>query len=125
MNAQDLYLEETFTDRRVGTIRRLTPVDENGVQDASRPVQYIGQTQILTPMGTLPLSFELAGATLGEAAESFADAAAAAVDDTRQQLEEMRREAASGLIVPGSGAAGGVPGPDALGGMPSGKIRMP
>ena len=25
-----LFLEEVFTDRRVGTIRRLTPVDGNG-----------------------------------------------------------------------------------------------
>ena len=27
MNPQDLWLEEVFTDRRVGTIRRMIPVD--------------------------------------------------------------------------------------------------
>src|SRR5437764_12292999 len=28
-----LYLEEVFTDRRVGTIRRMTPVNKDGVRD--------------------------------------------------------------------------------------------
>ena len=30
MNEADLYLEEVFTDRRVGTIQRLSPVDKLG-----------------------------------------------------------------------------------------------
>jgi hypothetical protein len=29
-----LYLEEVFTDRRIGTIRRLTPVTKDGTRDA-------------------------------------------------------------------------------------------
>ena len=35
MNPQDLWLEEIFTDRRVGTIRRMTPVDGKGERDAA------------------------------------------------------------------------------------------
>jgi hypothetical protein len=56
MDRTGLYREETFTDRRVGTLQRLTPVTPSGDTDATRPVLYVGQTQVLTPAGALPLS---------------------------------------------------------------------
>ncbi len=122
MSADDLYLEEVFTDRRVGTIQRLTPVDNTGAPDPKRAVLYVGQTQILTAAGALPLSFEIEAKSLVEATQKFGDAAKVALQQTMERLEEMRREAASSIIVPEAGAApmGG------LGGMPGGgKIRMP
>ena len=105
----------------VGSIQRLTPVDEAGNPDSSRPVIFVGQTQLMTRAGPLPLSFEIPGSTLGEAADNFADAANVAVADAVQRLEEMRREAASSIIVPGSEGGGAVP----PGGAGGGKIRMP
>ena len=36
MDPTQIYREETFTDRRVGTIRRLTPVTADGATDAPR-----------------------------------------------------------------------------------------
>ena len=36
---------------------RLQPVTADGQPDAGRPVLFVGQTQILTPMGALPLNF--------------------------------------------------------------------
>jgi len=59
MDRTGLYREETFTDRRVGTLQRLTPVTPSGDTDTTRPVLYVGQTQVLTPAGALPLSFEV------------------------------------------------------------------
>jgi hypothetical protein len=32
------YREDTFTDRRVGTLQRLTPVTPAGADDSTRPV---------------------------------------------------------------------------------------
>lgn len=123
MSADDLYLEEVFTDRRVGTIQRLTPVDGAGLPDPKRHVLYLGQTQILTAAGALPLSFEIAASSLQEAAHKFGDAAKVALQQTMERLEELRREAASSIIVPEAGAAGQLGG---LGGLPGGgKIRMP
>src|SRR2546429_9385144 len=58
-----LYREEIFTDRRAGTIRRLTPVTVDGGVDTTRPVLFSGQTQLLTPAGVLPLAFEIAART--------------------------------------------------------------
>ena len=67
MDAAALYREEMFTDRKVGAIRRLTPVTGDGVPDTTRPVVFIGQAEIMTNMGPVPLSFEIEGKTLDQA----------------------------------------------------------
>src|ERR1700704_3539365 len=51
MDATQIYREDTFTDRKVGTIRRLTPVAADGTEDSARPVIFVGQAQVMTPMG--------------------------------------------------------------------------
>lgn len=110
MDPDTLYIEEVFTDRQVGTLRRLTPVDGNGKPDPSQPVSFVGETQILTPAGALPVNFEIEAQTLREAAEKFADGASKALEETMQRLQEMRREAASSIVVPGSEPQGGMGG---------------
>jgi len=122
MELGNLYQEATFTDRRVGTVQRLTPVNGDGSRDESRQEIFVGQTQILTPAGALPLSFEVEAASLEEAVGKFGDSAKEALADAMQRLEELRREAASSIIVPGSGVPGGPGGP---GGVPGGGIQMP
>jgi hypothetical protein len=119
MDASTLYREESFTDRRVGSIQRLTPVTADGSDDASREVVYLGQTQLMTPGGALPLNFEIEAESLADAVAKFGKQAEAALEDTMKRLEDMRREAASSLIVPGGG--GGIPG----GGVPGGGIQVP
>lgn len=107
MDVENLYREESITDRKVGSIRVLTPVTADGEDDASRPRLYIGQASVYTPAGALPLNFELEAGTLAEAIEKFPAAANQAVEDTMRQLQEMRREAASSLVVPGQGPGAG------------------
>jgi hypothetical protein len=102
MDQTGLYREETFTDRRVGTLQRLTPVTPAGADDATRPVLYIGQTQVLTPAGALPLTFEVPASSLDDAVEKFGELAKQALARTMRRLEELRREQASSIIVPGS-----------------------
>jgi hypothetical protein len=114
-----LYLEEIFTDRRVGTIRRLTPVTKDGVRDSARPVLYAGETQVLTPAGALPIGFEIAAASLEEAAEKFGQLAREAIERTVKELQELRRQAASQIVVP----QGPLPPMGGAGG--GGKIQMP
>lgn len=121
MDPAALYREELFTDRKVGAIRRLTPVKVDGTTDTTRPVVYVGQAQLLTAMGTIPLSFEIDARSLEEAAEKFADAAKAAFERTVRELEEYRRQAASSIVIPERGAGGLGPG-----GLPGGgKIQFP
>jgi len=116
-----LYLEEIFTDRRVGTIRRLTPVGKDGERDQARAVLYVGETQVLTPAGALPIAFEIGAGSLEEAAEKFGQLAKEAIERTVKELQELRRQAASSIVVP----QGGLPpmGPGGMGG--GGKIQMP
>jgi hypothetical protein len=113
MDSTGLYQEETFTDRRVGTLQRLTPITAAGARDTARPVLYVGQTQVLTPAGALPLSFEVAATSLEDAVAKFGEGAKIALERTMRRLEELRREQASSIIVPGAvppGGAGGAGG---------------
>jgi hypothetical protein len=113
-----LYMEEIFTDRRVGTIRRLTPVTKDGTRDQARAVLYVGETQVLTPAGALPIGFEIGAGSLEEAAEKFGSLAKEAIERTVKELQEMRRQAASSIVVP----QGPLPPMPGAGG---GKIQMP
>jgi hypothetical protein len=108
MDSKVLYREETFTDRRVGTLQRLTPVTAAGATDTTRPVLYVGQTQVLTPAGALPLTFEVPASSLEEAVAKFGDLAKQALARTMKRLEELRREQASSIIVPGAAPPGGL-----------------
>jgi hypothetical protein len=101
MDATNLTREEVFTDSRVGTIRKMTPVTLDGETDSSRDVQFVGSTQIMTPGGALPLSFEIETDTLEGAVAGFGDAAQVAVERTMDELKEMQRQQASSIVVPG------------------------
>ncbi len=118
-----LYREEIFTDRRAGTIRRLTPVTVDGGVDTARPVLFSGQTQLLTPAGVLPLVFEIEARTLEEALKKFPEGVKVALEQAIDEARELRREAASRIVVPdvGAGNIGPGPGPGAGGG----KIKFP
>lgn len=110
LDPDKLYAEEVFTDRRVGTLRRMTPVTKEGKPDSQRDVLYTGETQVLTPAGALPIAFEIEARTLGEAVEKFGPLAKEAIDRTVRELQELRRQAASSIVVPQT---------------PGGKIQLP
>jgi len=123
MDANDLYREDIYSDRKVGTIRVLTPVKSDGTPDPTRPTSYVGQAQIMTPAGALPLSFEIDAKTLAQACEGFAEGARIAFEETMKELQEMRRQQASSIVIPDAGAASALgAGP---GGPPRGKIQFP
>lgn len=114
IDTASLCREEAYTDRRAGTLRRMVPVLADGSPDASRPIIWLGQTQLMTPGGVLPLGFEIDAKDLAEAVEKFPDAVKQALEDAINEAQEMRREAASRIVVPD---AGGMPSP--------GKIKFP
>ncbi|HEX4986542.1 MAG TPA: hypothetical protein VFV71_10825 [Burkholderiales bacterium] len=120
MDPANLYREEIFTDRKIGTIRVMTPVKSDASFDAARKVLYVGETQLMTPVGALPLAFEIDAANLGEASEKFAAAAAVAVERAVKELQELRRQQSSSIVIP-EGMPGGMGG---VGG-PGGRIKMP
>ncbi len=115
VDANELYRDELFTDRKAGTIRRLTPVTAEGHADAARAVLYSGQTQLLTPGGVLPLSFDIEANSLAEAVQRFPAAVHAALEQAIEEAREYRREASSRIVVPDV-AGGALPG--------GGKIKL-
>ena len=117
MDSSSLYREETFTDQKMGTVRVMTPVTDDGATDISRPVLYLGQTQIMTPMGTLPIAFEIGAESLAEAVSKFSDGAKQAIEQTMEEIKELRRQSASQIVLPGADGAGGLPG--------GGKFQIP
>ena len=120
MDPAELYREEIITDRKVGTLRLMTPVTADGEPDASRPVLYMGEAQIMTGAGPLPISFEIEAESLKDAVDGFGPAAKEAIERTVRDLQEMRRQQASSIVVPQGGM--GALGPGAGGG---GKIQLP
>src|SRR5687767_2871902 len=119
VDSKALFLEEVFTDRRIGTIRRLTPVKGDGERDTARAILYIGETQVMTPAGALPIGFEIGAGSLEEAADKFGELAKEAIERTVKELQELRRQAASSIVIP----QGGLPPAGGMGG--GGKIQMP
>ena len=116
MDAANLYTETVVTDRKVGTIRVLAPITADGNPDTTRPALFLGEAQIMTQMGPLPISFEIPVATLSEAVENYGEAAAKGIEQTMERLRALRREAASQIVTPD------MPGFQAP---PSGGIAMP
>ena len=119
MDPQALYLEEVFTDRRVGTIRRLTPVTAEGTTDLTKAILYIGETQVMSNVGALPIAFEIEAVNVGDAATKFGPLAKEAIERTVKELQDMRRQQSSSIVVPQGGMGG-------MGGMGGGgKIQLP
>jgi hypothetical protein len=131
MDAKSLYREEIFTDRKMGTLRVMAPVTPDGAPDASRPTLYLGEAQLMTNMGPLPISFEIEATSLAVAVARYGDAAKVGVEQTLRELQEMRRQASSSLVIPPAGAAAALGGGGGLGGLPGGglggggKIQLP
>lgn len=90
--ADKMYRDEVFSDLRVGSVRRFTPVTAEGEKDDSRPVIYHGQTSLQSPAGPIPLNFELEAKSLSEATQAFSAAAQVEAERVMKEIEEMQRQ---------------------------------
>ena len=106
VDVDNLYREETFTDLRVATLRRMTPVKSDGSTDDSRPVLFMGETQLMSARGLLPVSCPIEASTLDEAIAAFPAAVNEAVERMIEQAREMQRQEASRIVVPGQPGMG-------------------
>ncbi len=127
MDADNLYREEIYTDLQAGTIKRMIPVTTEGLTDSSRKELYLGQATVLTPVGSIPLSFEIEAGSLSEAVEKYGAAAEKGLQETMEELRRLQQEQASSLVIPKGGVPGGdVPGGGMGGGFPGGGgIKLP
>ncbi len=107
VDSENLYLEEVFTDLKVATLRRLTPVKADGSPDETRPVLFHAQTQLMSQMGPLPVNCAIEATSLEEAMQKFPEAIAEAIERMVEEAKEMQRQEASRIIVPGAAPLGG------------------
>jgi hypothetical protein len=110
VDTDNLHREEVFTDLHAASIRRLTPVKADGSADSGRDVLYIGETNLMTQMGPLPVQFPIEAKSLGDAFNQFAEGVKGAVERLNERAKEMVREESSRIVVPGAA-------PPGLGGM--------
>lgn len=120
VDKSNLYKEESFTDLKVATLRRLSPIREDGSPDASRPVLFTGETTLMSERGPLPIQCPIEAKDLNEAMDKFPEAVQAAVERLIDQAREMQRQQMSRIVVPGQG--GGMPGPGGMPGAGGGKL---
>ncbi len=114
VDTTNLYREEVYSDLRAASIRVLTPVKVDGSPDPERTRQFIGDTQLMTQMGPIPVQFELAAENLEEAFAQFPQGVREAVERLSERARDMAREEASRIVVPskmpGGGSGGGLAG---------------
>lgn len=110
-DSSNLHLEEVITDLRVGTIRRLTPIDTEGNRDLGRPMMFFAQAQIMSQMGPLPVSGKIEATTLKEAVEKYPQAVQAGIEALMEEAREMQRQEASKIVMPGAETTSKILGP--------------
>ena len=104
----NLYREESFTDLKVGSIRRLTPVKSDGSEDKTRKKIFVGQTNIVTPQGPLPIQGVIQAKELQQAIKKFPEAMEAAMDRLIEEAKKYQEKEQtpiekpeSRIIIPG------------------------
>jgi len=104
VDVANLYKEEVVTDLKVASIRQLTPIKPDGSPDASRELLFVGQTQLMSQAGPLPVQCDIVAKTLEEAVEKFPEAIQLAVEKMIEEAREMQRQEMSRIVVPGKEA---------------------
>ena len=88
----NLYREEAITDLKVASIRRLIPVKADGTEDSTRQTVFIGQTQLMSPEGPLPIQSELAASTIDAALDAFPNAMQRALSEVVEKIKRMQAQ---------------------------------
>ncbi|MDJ0984436.1 MAG: cytoplasmic protein [Desulfobacterales bacterium] len=110
LDRNNLYKEETFSDLKVGMIKRMTPVKSDGTVDKTRKSVFVAHTSLMTPGGPLPLQAVIQAKDLQQAIKKFPEAMTAAMDrlaeeakkyQEQQQQDNRIEKPDSRIIVPG------------------------
>ena len=111
LDETNLYREEVFTDLRVGSLKQLTPVTKDGNRDLTRPMVYVGETQLMSQVGPLPVQARIEAENLEAAIARFPAAIQTAVEAMIDEVKEHQRKEMSRIVVPGAETASKILGP--------------
>ena len=102
IDRSNLYLEESFTDLKAGTVKRLKPVRPDGSQDKTRKTVFVGHASILTPNGPLPIQNVIAAKELQQAIKKFPEAMQAAMEQLMEEVKKYQEQEQSQIQKPDS-----------------------
>ena len=98
VDRSNLYKEESFTDLKVGNIRRLIPVKPDGTEDKTRRAIFVGQTNLMTPNGPLPIQGVIKAKELQQAVKRFPEAMEEAVERIMEEAQKMKDQQGSKIL---------------------------
>jgi hypothetical protein len=101
MDRTNLYREENFTDLKIASIRRLTPVKPDGSADKTRKTIFVGHTNLITPNGPLPIQNMIQAKELQQAIKKFPEAMQSAMERLVEEAKKHKQKEESRIIVPG------------------------
>lgn len=112
VDVSNLYREESITDLKTASIRRLVPVTKEGKDDPNRQPIFIGHTQLMSPDGPLPIQAKLSATNFDDAFKEFPDAMKQALAEVvekikniqqqqQMQQQQAKQQEGSRIIVPG------------------------
>jgi hypothetical protein len=102
IDRSNLYLEESFTDLKVGIIKRMTPVKSDGSVDKTRKALFVAQTSLMTPGGPLPIQAVIQAKELQQAIKKFPEAMKAAMERLAEEAKKYRDQEQSRIEKPQS-----------------------
>ena len=102
IDRSNLYSEESFSDLKTGTIKRLTPVRSDGSVDKTRKTIFVGHTSILTPNGPLPIQNVIAAKELQQAIKKFPEVMQAAMEQLIEEVKKYQEQEQSQIQKPDS-----------------------
>ncbi len=83
------------------------PINADGAEDASRTPVFMGQTQLMSPEGPVPLQSALKAGSIEEAIDEFPGAMQQALGEMVERVKKIREQQVnekkedSRIIVPG------------------------
>lgn len=101
IDTTSLYREESYTDLKVASIRKMVPVKPDGSDDDTREAHFFASTQLMSPQGPLPIQAPLKSKTLEAAIEEFPEVIKFAIERTIDEIRKMQQKEESRIVVPG------------------------
>jgi hypothetical protein len=110
IDRSNLYREEAVTDLKVGSIKCLTPIKSDGSEDKTRKKIFVGNTNVMTPQGPIPIQGMIEAKDLQQAIKKFPEAMEAAMERLIEEAKKYQEQQAddpqiqkpeSRIIIPG------------------------
>ncbi len=92
VDRSNLYREESYTDLKVASIRKLVPVKVDGSEDPDRIPVFVGHAELVSPQGPIPVQAPLTATNLDAAITELPSAMERAALEIRESYIKMQEE---------------------------------